>query len=241
MSNIQTTEQTSAGANGVPIAFTLQNGDHLTRDEFERRYEASPHIHKAELIEGVVYMPSPVIHQQHGKQHFDLISWLGCYVMNTPGVEGGDNSTLKLDLKNVPQPDAFVIIHPGRGGQVQFDEKGYIVGAPELIGEVSASSASYDLHTKLEAYRRNGVKEYIVWRVLQQMIDWFVLIDDQYQRLEPTSQGWYQSRVFPGLWLDAPALIDGQLQKVFQVVQQGVAAPVHREFVEKLALKGEAD
>ncbi len=165
MSTIHTQQPLPKSANGLPALPPLQNGDHLSRAEFERRYDAMPGVKKAELIEGVVHMPSPVIHQQHGKQHFDLIGCLAQYVANTPGTEGGDNSTLKLDLNNEPQPDAFVIIPPQFGGQVQF-EKGYIVGAPEWIGEVSASSVTYDLHEKLEAYRRNRVKEYVVWRVL---------------------------------------------------------------------------
>jgi Uma2 family endonuclease len=233
MATIKTREPAQTGANGAPTILTLQNGDHLTREEFERRYEATPDVKKAELIEGVVYVPSPVIHQQHGKPHFEMIGWLATYVAFTPGTEGGDNSSLKLDLRNEPQPDAFVIVQPRFGGRVRFDEKGYIVGAPEWIGEVSGSSASYDLHAKLEAYRRNGVKEYVVWRVLERAIDWFVLEGDDFVPLLSES-GVYRSRVFPGLWLDAPALIDGQLLKVFQLVQQGVAGEEHQRFVEKL-------
>lgn len=163
-----------------------------------------------------------------------MIGWLSHYVSLTPGTEGGDNCTLKLDLKNEPQPDAFVILQPNLGGSVKFDERGYVVGAPELIAEVSASSVSYDLHSKLEAYRRNGVKEYVVWRVLDQAIDWFVLEGEQYTRL-PCEDGIYRSRVFPGLWLDAQALIDGQLLKVFQAVQQGVATEEHRQFLATLS------
>ena len=237
MSTIQTNQQPLVSPTGAPVIPTLEQGDHLTREEFHRRYEAMPDLKKAELIEGVVHMPSPVTHQQHGKPHFDAIFLLGCYVSHTPGTEGGDNSTLKLDLKNEPQPDAFVIIQPQAGGQVKFDDKGYIVGAPEHIAEIAASSASYDLHTKLEAYRRNGVKEYVVWRVLDRAIDWFVLVGDQFQRLVPTLDGWYQSRVLPGLWLDPVALIDGDLLKVFAVVQQGVASKEHHDFVATLKPK----
>jgi Uma2 family endonuclease len=211
----------------------LEQGDHLTREEFHRRYEAMPHIKKAELIEGVVHMGSPVNFQKHGKPHFDGIAWLSNYVAYTPGTEGGDNSTLKLDLKNEPQSDAFLIIAPECGGQVRFDADGYIIGAPELINEISASSASYDLHSKLEAYRRNQVREYVVWRVLERAIDWFILDGDQYARL-PCDAGIFRSRVFPGVWLDAAALIDGNLLKVLETVQQGVATDEHQQFVESL-------
>src|SRR5262245_6655339 len=85
----------------------LQNGDRLTSAEFERRYDAMPNLKKAELIEGVVYMPSPVSFEEHGAPHFDVISWLGMYRMMTPGIRGGDNASLRLDLDNMPQPDAF--------------------------------------------------------------------------------------------------------------------------------------
>jgi Uma2 family endonuclease len=230
MATIQTTSHPLTGSNGVPAIPTLEAGDHLTRDEFHRRYEAMPHLKKAELIEGVVHMPSPVSFKQHGQQHFSSIGWLWCYKALTPGTLGGDNATLKLDLKNEPQPDAFLMIAPECGGQVQFDEKGYIVGGPELINEISASSVSYDLHSKLEAYRRNNVKEYVVWRVRDHAIDWFVLEGAQYTRL-PCESGIYRSRVFPGLWLDVRALLDGNLLKVFECVQQGAATEEHRQFV----------
>jgi hypothetical protein len=140
----------------------LENGDRLTRAEFERRYEAMPHLKKAELIEGVVYVPSPVRHRYHGKQHSRLNAWLVHYEAGTPGVDVGDNSTVRLDLDNEPQPDCLLFIQPEHGGRVKFDEKGYIEGGPDLVAEVAASSVSYDLHNKLNAYRRNGVREYVV-------------------------------------------------------------------------------
>src|SRR5256714_11903768 len=143
----------------------LENGDRLTRPEFERRYEAMPHLKKAELIEGVVFMPSPVRQPEHSRPQFNLITWLGQYCTFTPGVEGGDNGTLRLDLDNEPQPDAFLRILETHGGQSRVDAERYVTGAPELVAEVAASSVSLDLHAKFHVYRRNGVKEYVVWRV----------------------------------------------------------------------------
>ncbi len=137
----------------------LEPGDRLTRQEFERRYEAMAHLKKAELIEGVVYLPSPVRHRRHGQPHFQLIGWLAASAASTPGVEGSDNSTARLDLANEPQPDAQLLIDPARGGQCRISADDYIEAAPELVAEVASSRASSDFHTKLEAYLRNGVRE----------------------------------------------------------------------------------
>lgn len=211
----------------------LRAGDRLTREEFERRYRAMPHVNKAELIEGVVYMPSPVCNEDHGAPHFDVIGWLSVYRAQTPGTQGGDNSTLRLDLDNAPQPDAFLRILPQFGGQSRTSDDGYVEGAPELVAEVSASTVSYDLHDKLNAYRRNGVKEYIVWRVWDREIDWFMLREGRYEK-QPLTDGVYRGEVFPGLWLEPASLVQGNLARVLQVLQQGLATPDHADFVERM-------
>jgi Uma2 family endonuclease len=230
MTAVLTPEIPSPASDRIP---ELCAGDRLTRAEFERRYAAMPHIKKAELIEGVVYMPPPVSQADHAGPHFDLIGWLALYRAATPGLEGGDNASLRLDLDNEPQPDAFLRIRPELGGQSRDSGK-YVAGAPELIAEVAASSASYDLHDKLRAYRRNGVREYVVWRVWDRAVDWFVLRDDRYERLPLTDAGHYQSVVFPGLWLDPAALIRGDLAQVMAVLQQGLASVEHAAFVSRL-------
>jgi Uma2 family endonuclease len=219
----------------------LQNGDHLTRAEFERRYQAMPELKKAELIEGVVYVPSPVIWKQHGGPHFDFIGWSAHYCAYTPGVEGGDNSTLRMDLDNEPQPDVFLRIKPSHGGQSVTDDDGYVEGAPELVCEIAATSASYDLHDKLKAYRRNKVREYIVWRVLDLEIDWFILRHERYEKMDLSPDGIIRSELFHGLWLDPAAMIRRDMPAVLKVLQQGIASPEHATFVaelEKAATKG---
>ena len=218
----------------APATPPLQNGDRLTRVEFERRYAAMPDLHNAQLIEGVVYMPSPVSYRHHGAPHFDLITWLGLYRIATPGVEGGDNATLRLDLANAPQPDAFLIVLPSHGGQARIDADDYIVGAPELVAEVSATTVSIDLHAKLDAYRRNGVREYVVWRVFDRTIDWFVLREGRYDPLAPAADRSYHSEACPGLWLDPAALIGGDMAAVARTTQQGLASAEHADFVERL-------
>src|SRR5205823_2829437 len=130
-------------------------------------------------------------------------------------------------------PDAHLRLLPEYGGQARLGKDDIVEGAPELAGEVAYSSASYDLNVKLHVYRRNGVREYIVWRTFDRAIDWFVLRDGQYERLAPGSDGIYRSEVFPGLWLDAQALIDGKLVRVSEVARQGLASPEYAAFVAK--------
>jgi Uma2 family endonuclease len=211
----------------------LQNGDRLTAEEYERRYDAMPDLKKAELINGVVYMGSPVSMDDHAAPHFDLIGWLALYRMLTPGVRGGDNGTLRLPLNNRPQPDGFLIVEPSHGGQVKIVNR-YVVGGPELVVEVSATTASYDLADKLEVYLRNNVREYLVWRVFDREIDWFVLRNGQYERLAPSPEGCFKSEILPGLWLDAAALIRGDMAAVARAAQLGLAAPEHAAFLDRL-------
>jgi Uma2 family endonuclease len=216
----------------------LENGDHLKCPEFERRYDATPHLNKAELVEGVVYLRSSVGHEGHGKPHFHLIGWLDRYVGATQGIDGGDGSSIRLDMDNMPQPDAFLYILPAAGGRVRIDEDDYVVGAPELAAEVASSSVSYDLHAKLNAYRRNGVREYVVWRTRDRAIDWLVLREGQFVRLEPDAAGLLKSEAFPGLWLDPAALIRDDRAALVRAVQQGVASPEHAAFVARRQAAG---
>ncbi|MBI4602455.1 MAG: Uma2 family endonuclease [Planctomycetes bacterium] len=213
----------------------LESGDRLTRDEFERRYDAMPHLKKAELVEGVVYMSSAVKHRGHSKPQGQIVWWLVSYEAATTGTDAGDNGSLRLDLDNMPQPDAFLRLESECGGQSRLGDDGYVEGAPELVAEVAASSASYDLHAKLHVYRRNRVQEYVVWRVLDKEIDWLVLLGGEYQRLAPDAAGIYKSEVFPGLWLDPEALKRKDLARVFAVLQEGLSTSEHAAFVQRLA------
>ena len=171
----------------------------------------------------------------HGQPHVHMTWWLASYQLMTPGVAAADNSTIILDPDNDPQPDLCLYILPTHGGRIKMDDKGYIIGSPELIIEIAASSLSFDLGTKLQVYRRNGVKEYITHRTYDGEIDWFILRDGQYERLLPDADGVYHSEAFPGLRLNAAAMIDGDLAGVLAVLQQGFATVEHGRFVAQLA------
>ena len=221
----------SGAAASIPA---LENGDRLTRYEFERRYAVRPDIKKAELIEGIVYTPSPV-RLVHAGPHAMIETVLLVYTASTPRVRGANNATVRLDLDNEPQPDVLLYIEEAAGGQSRVSDDGYLEGAPELIVEVAASSASIDMHDKLHVYRRNGVREYIVWRTIEQHIDWFELADGEYRPLSPDDDGVIHSRAFPGLWLHAGALLKGDLAGALAELDRGVESPEHRRFVDRLA------
>lgn len=212
----------------------LQAGDFLTRAEFERRYHNHPELKKAELIEGIVYMPSPVNAAYHGNPHFDLIGWLGVYRANVPGLFGSDNATLRLDNINEPQPDILLRLDSEHGGRSQMDEEGYLEGPVEFVVEVAASSASYDMNQKKATYARHGIHEYLVVLTHERRVVWFILRGGVYEPLQPDSDGIFRSETLPGLWFDESAFWRGDLATMIATVEQGMATPEHQAFVEAL-------
>jgi Uma2 family endonuclease len=212
----------------------LEPGDHLDQKTFHERYEALPEDVKAELIGGVVYMPA-AMKRPHGRSHSLLIRWLGAYEDATPGVEVYDNATTIMADDSEPQPDACLMIRPDRGGQMRFTEDDYLAGAPEFVGEVAASTESYDLHSKKRDYERAGVCEYLVVALRQKKVFWFVNRSGTFEETSPGEDGLFRSQVFPGLWLDPQALLELDGQRVLAALQQGLAAPQHAAFAERLA------
>ena len=212
----------------------LQNGDRLSRLEFERRYTAMPTNCRAELIEGVVYMSSPVRIDRHAEPHGLLQMLLSVFAARTPGMRLADNGTVRLDPDNEPQPDIALRIDDRCGGQAKL-AGGYLSGAPELVAEISSSSVSYDLGPKLDAYLRNGVREYLVWRVEDDALDWFVRRANRYEQLPVGADGLIRSEVFPGLRLDPRPILAMDAGAALDVVQAGIGSPEHQTFIAQLA------
>jgi len=196
----------------------LESGDRLTRDEFHLRYCERADLKKAELVEGVVYVASPVRATVHGQQHGLVMTWLGLYQARHPDLILLDNSTVLLDAQNEVQPDGCLFRVEAGGPRITEDD--YVEGAPQLVVEIAASSASYDLHDKMRAYQRNGVREYIVWRVLEGKIDWYRLRDGGYVLVEPDEAGVIESEVFSGLALDIPRMLAGDLAGVLAQLER---------------------
>jgi Uma2 family endonuclease len=210
----------------------LRNGDSLTSDEFLRRWEAMPELKHAELIDGIVYMPSPVS-IEHADYHLPLSGWLANYVAATPGCRAGADGTWLMGERNVPQPDIALRILPDYGGQSRVEGK-YPAGAPELIVEVAASSRARDLGIKLKLYERMGVREYLIALPGESRLIWYEWSAGGYRRLEPGADGIFRSVCFPGLWLSPDALWRLDLQQLFAVLREGIATPEHAAFVERL-------
>jgi Uma2 family endonuclease len=216
----------------ISLIHPLQPGDRLTRAEFERRFDLTRNLKRAELIEGVVYIPPP-IGPAHGSKHAELGTWLGNYRTATPGTVSTITSSIRLDLDNEPQPDLALMIASEFGGNCRIDEDNFYSGAPELVAEISYSTVSFDLHQKKNLYRRHGVKEYLVWLVRDEAIYWFVLKDGEYIELADRD-GVFDSTVFPGLRLDAKALLTGDLPGVQRALNEALALPEHQKFVIEL-------
>lgn len=213
------------------VSQPLCAGQRLKRDEFLRRWEAMPEVKQAELISGLVYMPSPISNDH--SSHDNLVSaWLGYYAARTPASEAGSNGTW-LMLEDAPQPDVHLRILPEHGGQSRV-EGPYCAGAPELAAEISLSSASYDLGPKMELYRAAGVQEYVAVLLGESRVVWYRLVDGEYVSLQPGSDGLLRSVVFPGLWLDPGALLGLDGARVFDVLDLGLRSPEHQDFVRAL-------
>lgn len=89
----------------------------------------------------------------------------------------------EFERRYAAQPDIVLVVDEAAGGQARLSEDGYLEGSPELVIEIAASSAVFDLGDKKQAYRRNGVAEYLVWQVFENKIDWYALTDGDYQLL----------------------------------------------------------
>jgi hypothetical protein len=210
----------------------LYIGDRLTQEEFHRRYEAYDGDQKWELIGGIVYMASPQrVH--HSKYEPKLSTILCLYEEATPGVEVLSNATSILSEQSEPQPDLAMRIMPDCGGQSRTNKKGYVVGAPELVAEIAHSTVAIDMGRKKDDYEQAGVREYVVLCVEEEELYWFDF--ESKGRIAADARGIYRSRVFPGLWVHGPALVERRLSRLLKVLNQGLASPEHGAFVKRLA------
>lgn len=212
----------------------LLAGDKLTREQFLRRWEADPSVKLAELIGGIVYMPSPVW-VEHGGMDGDVGGWLSVYKAATPGTASERNTTSFM-LDDTPQPDLNLRLLPEYGGSSWVEEH-YLHGVPEFVAEVCVSSASYDLHQKYELYQAAGIPEYLAVVMFEQEIRWHVLDDGRYQLLSPDADGLWRSRIFPGLWLDGQALLAGNLRQVLDRLADGLKSAEYEDFVAQLTAR----
>jgi hypothetical protein len=212
---------------------TLVEGQRLDQPTFHALYQAMPPGTRAELIHGVVLMPSPV-GPPHGRASLPVLMWLGFYQANTPGVEALVDTSTALGLESEPQPDALLRILAECGGRTQADRR-FVHGVPELLVEIAHTSRYTDLGPKFEDYQRVGVQEYVIRALEPDAVYWFILREGRFIELSPGPDGIYRSEVFPGLWLDPGALLVGDIPRLQAVVDLGCATPEHAAFLARLA------
>jgi Uma2 family endonuclease len=210
----------------------LVDGQRLSQAEFMRRYELTPPGFTAELIGGIVYVPSP-LRIEHGASSPDMVAWLVHYRARTPGTQVLADVTTLLDELGVAQPDVQMRILPEYGGRTRSGK--YVLGAPELVVEVAKSSRRIDLGKKQDDYERGGVREYIVHTRDPDELYWFIRRGKKLVKMRRDRDGLYRSKVFPGLWLDPVALLDEDIATVFATLDRGLASPEHADFVARLA------
>jgi Uma2 family endonuclease len=209
----------------------LHNGDRLSQAEFHRRYELHPEDAKFELIGGIVYMASP-LRLPHSDYDEELGFVLGLYRRGTPGTQVLHNATTILGDDSEPQPDLGLYVLPEYGGQTKINDDEYLVGAPELVCEIAHSTVALDLHAKKRDYRLAGVQEYLAVCIKEQELRWFHF---GRRAIRPDAAGVWRSRVFPGLWIDSPALLSCNSPRLEEVARQGLASPEHAAFSVRLA------
>ena len=192
-----------------------------------------PELKKAELVEGKVFMGSPVSAAFHGEQDGICHVWLGTYAAHTPGVCFYPNTTLLLDSDNTFQPDGILCFTKDRHGRKRVNPEGYVMSPVELVIEVAATSESIDLGDKFDVYARCGIGEYLVWRTREEAFDWFILHGNRFRRQRPDARGILKSRAFPGLELDVQALLRLDVAQVLSTLQRTLATPAHAAFVRR--------
>jgi len=240
--NIVMTVRDRISVERQPMAIPpLEAGDHLTRAEFERRYEAMPRVKKAELIEGVVHMPSPVRWSNHGEKHASLVVWLGYYRAAVPGVRVADNASVGLDDENAVQPDVTMMLEGRHGGRATITPADYVEGSPELVAEVAASSASVDTHEKLAA---TGAM--VSWNTSSgasstaSSTGWPCGMANMWH-YRRTPREFVEASCSPAFGLTRRRCCAATLARVLDVLRQGMASAEHAAFVVKQRLaRGES-
>lgn len=213
----------------------MENGDHLTAEEFLHAWKHMPDVKHAELLEGRVYMNPASVNYDHARPHSVISTWAGIYEVNTPGAEGLTTPSLKLDSRNIPEPDVVLRLKDGLGESSSWEN--ILLGPVELAIEISNTSTSKDVYEKREIYERTGVREYLIWRTAAGEFDHFVRSGKLQERFERTiyRDGIIKSVVFPGLWLDINAAVAYDTRTVIERLNEGLASPEHTAYVQKLA------
>jgi hypothetical protein len=221
----------------MTIAPPLADGQLVSLEEFEQRFDATPDLKHAELLDGVAYL-------RHDGRAFAgscraaLIGWLGVYSASTRFLLPGAHGHVALDDRNELQPDAILAVRPEAGGTVVLDATGVVRSAPDFAADVFTTTNATLLPKRIAAHERGGTLEYLVWYAEHKCVDWLVRERGEFVAMNPDpADGLLKSVAFPGLWLDATALLNGDLDTVLAALQRGLASAEHKAFVSQLAAR----
>lgn len=199
---------------GTPLLIT---GMKMSREEFIETWDNEPNLKCAELIDGTVFVSSPVS-LDHGIYESLMVAWLRAYSSKVPGWTCATNVTWYIQ-DSAPQPDVSLF-----RSDVSTERRGkYPVGAPAIAVEVCVSSRDYDFGPKKALYQRAGVEEYITVETFSKTITWRTLVGGSYQNLPVDNDGIIRSRALPGLWLDVAALWREDDDALRECVRRGLA------------------
>ena len=225
-------------AAATALSRTYCEGDRLSRAEFVSAGQSDPDRYQfAERIDGRLVMNAASVRREgHGRPNSRIVGLLVAYEVETPGVEVGDNSTAQIDDDHDPQPDAYLLVLPEYGGQVEFTESDFIRNAPEMIVEIAGHSLATDLGRKKAIYEADGCREYLVWATDERRFYCFRNGTGGFEEVSGgTHDGVFRSVVFPGLWIDMKALLADDLRAAMTTLRRGLESTEHAAFASELA------
>jgi Uma2 family endonuclease len=211
----------------------MHNGDHMKQPEFHFAYSSMPENYRAELIGGVVFEPSPVSysHARNDNMFHDLITQ---YAKKSKLAEVAPNATVILSEDDEVQPDVLLRLPEELGGRSRLVGK-FLEGAPELVAEIAYSSRAIDLHLKKQRYAKAGVIEYLVFCIEPKKLHWFRLQEEK--GIKRNGDGTFCSKVFPGLWINEPALIEANSERADEILAEGLNSEEFNDFKNQLQLR----
>lgn len=177
----------------TPIRLEQRAGPH----SFEEFCRIVREDQKADLINGVIYMPSPE-NTDDNELFIWLVTLMNLFVRRKKlGQIYGSRVAFRLAEKHGPEPDiAFV-----RTENMERVTRGGVEGPADLAIEiVSPDSVERDYYLKRELYELYRIPEYWIIDEMDQTVTLLRLKQAKYREVRP-QKGEMHSQVLTGFWL----------------------------------------